>query len=42
MGQAIGKECNAKGVGILLGPTINLHRSPLGMLLQLEGYRKVQ
>ncbi|KAJ5381838.1 uncharacterized protein N7496_004266 [Penicillium cataractarum] len=30
MGQVIGKECNAKGVGLLLGPTINLHRSPLG------------
>jgi beta-glucosidase len=32
MGQTIGKECNAKGVGLLLGPTVNLHRSPLGML----------
>lgn len=33
MGQAIGKECNAKGVALLLGPTVNLHRSPLGMCL---------
>ncbi|OOQ89103.1 hypothetical protein PEBR_10647 [Penicillium brasilianum] len=30
MGQVIGKECNTKDVGLLLGPTINLHRSPLG------------
>ncbi|KAJ5757920.1 uncharacterized protein N7511_006614 [Penicillium nucicola] len=30
MGQIIGQECHAKNVGLLLGPTINLHRSPLG------------
>ncbi|KAJ5934466.1 hypothetical protein N7466_004013 [Penicillium verhagenii] len=30
MGQGIGQECNTKNVGLLLGPTVNLHRSPLG------------
>ncbi|KAJ5653668.1 hypothetical protein N7490_000671 [Penicillium lividum] len=30
MGKVIGTECNAKNVGLLLGPTVNLHRSPLG------------
>ncbi|KAJ5929231.1 hypothetical protein N7454_007079 [Penicillium verhagenii] len=30
MGQRIGQECNTKNVGLLLGPTVNLHRSPLG------------
>lgn len=35
MGQVIGKECNTKDVGLLLGPTINLHRSPLGKLSPL-------
>lgn len=30
MGKALGKECRMKNAGVLLGPTINLHRSPLG------------
>jgi len=30
VGKAIGVECKAKGSHILLGPTINIQRSPLG------------
>jgi beta-glucosidase len=30
VGQALGQEVKSKGAQILLGPTINLHRSPLG------------
>ncbi|PVH79616.1 glycoside hydrolase family 3 protein, partial [Cadophora sp. DSE1049] len=30
MGVAIGKDCKTKSAGVILGPTINLHRSPLG------------
>jgi beta-glucosidase len=29
-GAALGREARRKGVDVLLGPTINLHRSPLG------------
>lgn len=29
VGQAIGKECQAEGVGVLLGPAVNIKRSPL-------------
>jgi len=29
MGQAIGQECQAEGVGTILGPGINMKRSPL-------------
>ncbi len=29
MGTAIGRDCRARGVHILLGPGVNLHRSPL-------------
>lgn len=29
MGQALGRECQAMGVGILLGPGINIRRTPL-------------
>ena len=28
-GQALGQECRAEGVGVLLGPAINIKRSPL-------------
>jgi beta-glucosidase-like glycosyl hydrolase len=31
MGKALGKECLIKNVGVILGPTVNLHRSPLGI-----------
>ncbi len=27
---AIGKECRAKGIGMLLGPAVNINRDPLG------------
>src|SRR6201993_300359 len=30
MGEALGDECRAMGVSVLLGPGINLKRSPLG------------
>ncbi len=30
VGQAIGAEARTKGANVLLGPTINLHRTPLG------------
>ncbi|KAJ6013249.1 hypothetical protein N7540_007840 [Penicillium herquei] len=30
IGQTLGKECKVKNAGLLLAPTINLHRSPLG------------
>ena len=29
LGQALGKECQAEGVSILLGPGLNIKRSPL-------------
>ena len=29
-GKLLGQECKAKGAHILLGPTINIQRSPLG------------
>ena len=29
MGQALGESCRAEGVGVLLGPAINIKRSPL-------------
>ncbi len=30
VGQALGQEAHSKGVHVVLGPTVNLHRSPLG------------
>lgn len=30
IGKAIGEECQSEKVGILLGPGINIQRSPLG------------
>lgn len=30
VGQALGEECQAEGVSILLGPAVNIKRSPLG------------
>jgi beta-glucosidase len=30
MGEALGDECRALGVAVLLGPGVNLKRSPLG------------
>lgn len=30
LGQALGEECQAEKVGLLLGPAINIKRSPLG------------
>jgi beta-glucosidase len=30
MGVALGQEAKTKGVHVVLGPTVNLHRSPLG------------
>ena len=30
LGIALGEEANAKDVDVLLGPTINIHRHPLG------------
>jgi len=30
VGQALGQEAKTKGAQVLLGPTINLHRTPLG------------
>jgi beta-glucosidase len=30
LGQLLGQEAKAKGAHVLLGPTINIHRSPLG------------
>lgn len=30
VGKALGLEAKAKGVHVLLGPTINIQRSPLG------------
>ncbi len=29
IGEAIGEECQAEGVGVLLGPAVNIKRSPL-------------
>ena len=29
VGDALAEECRAKGVQVLLGPTVNIHRSPL-------------
>jgi len=29
MGQAIGESCQAEGVGVILGPAVNIKRSPL-------------
>lgn len=29
IGQALGEECQAEGVGVLLGPAVNIKRSPL-------------
>lgn len=29
MGQALGNECQAEGVGVILGPAVNIKRSPL-------------
>lgn len=29
-GEAIGRECEAQGVNVWLGPAVNLHRHPLG------------
>ena len=29
VGEALGKECQAEGVGVLLGPAANIKRSPL-------------
>jgi beta-glucosidase len=29
IGQALGDEAKAKGAQVLLGPTVNIHRSPL-------------
>ena len=29
-GRLLGQECRRKGVHVLLAPTVNLHRSPLG------------
>ena len=30
VGQAIGRDCRARGVHVLLAPGVNIHRSPLG------------
>jgi beta-glucosidase len=30
LGQALAREAQAKGASVLLGPTVNLHRTPLG------------
>jgi beta-glucosidase len=30
VGKALGQECRTKGAQVLLGPTVNLHRHPLG------------
>ena len=30
VGRALGQECKTKGAQVLLGPTVNLHRHPLG------------
>lgn len=30
LGELLGREAKAKGAHVLLGPTINIHRSPLG------------
>lgn len=30
VGRALGEEAKTKGAHVVLGPTINLHRSPLG------------
>ncbi len=30
VGKSIGRDCRARGVHILLGPGVNIHRSPLG------------
>lgn len=29
LGEALGKECQAEGIGVLLGPAVNIKRSPL-------------
>lgn len=29
MGEALGEECQAEGVGVILGPAVNIKRSPL-------------
>jgi beta-glucosidase len=31
LGSALGAEAKLKNVGVLLGPTINIHRHPYGM-----------
>jgi beta-glucosidase len=30
IGEYLGKECKARGADVLLAPTVNIHRSPLG------------
>ncbi|HVH07079.1 MAG TPA: glycoside hydrolase family 3 N-terminal domain-containing protein, partial [Myxococcota bacterium] len=30
VGKALGQECKTKGAQVILGPTVNLHRHPLG------------
>ena len=30
VGKSIGRDCRARGVHVLLGPGVNIHRSPLG------------
>jgi beta-glucosidase len=30
VGQALGREAHSKGVNVLLAPTVNLHRTPIG------------
>ena len=30
VGRSIGRDCRARGVHVLLGPGVNIHRSPLG------------
>lgn len=37
VGRALGQEAKSKGAQVLLGPTVNLHRSPLGGR-HFEGY----
>lgn len=29
LGETLGKECQAEGIGVLLGPAVNIKRSPL-------------
>ena len=28
MGETLGEECQAEGVGVILGPAVNIKRSP--------------